>query len=459
MSIITNKITDKEANQLLNKEESQFFDYKDKEIKPAKLTRTLVAFANSDGGELLIGVRQVQAKTKQSWHGFSSLEDANSCIAAFDEIFPLNEGCTYSFVVCDAYPGYLLNVVVSKTRDIKKTQDGKVYIRRNAQNLPVNTDEKLRQLERNKGITTFENETVDFSIDLIVASFVMKEFSNEIIPRSKPEVWLKMQQCIYKGKPTVGGLLLFSDEPQATLPKRCGIKIYRYKTSVSPGTRETLAFVPITIEGCIYDQIKDAVDKTKSLVQEIPSLGNTGLESITYPTETLHEIITNAVIHRDYSITDDVHVRIFDNKVEVESPGTLPGHITEKNILDERYARNPSIVRLINKFPNPPNKDIGEGLNTAFSAMRNLRLKEPTIQQKPNSVLVIIRHEPLASNEEIIMEYLNNHEEIKNSKARELCYVGSENSMKRVLQGMVEIGLIEPTGKKGKAYSYRKVKE
>jgi ATP-dependent DNA helicase RecG len=86
------------------------------------------------------------------------------------------------------------------------------------------------------------------------------------------------------------------------------------------------------------------------------------VELVRYPPETLHEIITNAVLHRDYSIADDIHIRVFDNRVEVQSPGRLPAHVTPDNILDERFSRNGTIVRLVNKFPNPPNKDVGEGL-------------------------------------------------------------------------------------------------
>tara|TARA_R110002073_G_scaffold11648_6_gene52787 strand:- start:4191 stop:4448 length:258 start_codon:yes stop_codon:yes gene_type:complete len=81
-----------------------------------------------------------------------------------------------------------------------------------------------------------------------------------------------------------------------------------------------------------------------------------GLVDVEYPEETLHEIITNAVIHRDYSIPDDVHIRIYDNRVEVENPSVLPGHITVENILGERFSRNGNIVRIINKFPNPSPK-------------------------------------------------------------------------------------------------------
>src|SRR5438552_951508 len=167
--------------------------------------------------------------------------------------------------------------------------------------------------------------------------------------------------------------MLFADEPQAALPKRSAIKIYRYKTTDPEGSRDNLAFDPITIEGCLYEQIYAAVAKTVEVIQDVQILDEEeGFQSVRYPFETLHEIITNAVLHRDYSVADDVHVRIFDNRIEVESPGRLPAHVTVQNILRERFARNGQIVRLINKFPEPPNKDVGEGLNTAFAAMKQL---------------------------------------------------------------------------------------
>lgn len=166
---------------------------------------------------------------------------------------------------------------------------------------------------------------------------------------------------ILNNHPTVAGVLLFSDEPQAAMPKQSGIKIYRYTTKESEGKRETLAFNPITIDGCLYNQIYSSVEATRKIIEDIKILTENGLDKIKYPTEALHEIITNAVLHRDYSIQKDIHIRVFDNRIEIISPGKLPGHITTANILNEQFARNGAIVRIINKFPNPPNKDVGEG--------------------------------------------------------------------------------------------------
>jgi ATP-dependent DNA helicase RecG len=200
------------------------------------------------------------------------------------------------------------------------------------------------------------------------------------------------------------------------------------------------------------------VSKTKEIIEGISAFTEKGLEPLKYPDETLHEIITNAVLHRDYSVPVDVHVRIYDNRIEVESPGRLPGHVTKDNILREQSARNPKIVRLINKFPDPPNKDVGEGLNTAFEAMKRLRLKEPTIEERDHSVVVYIRHTPLASPHDTVMEYLTTHSEITNRVARELTGIRSENSMKTVFISLKNRGMIEPVpGKEtGGAAAWRK---
>ena len=184
---------------------------------------------------------------------------------------------------------------------------------------------------------------------------------------------------------------------------------------------------------------------------------DSGFESVSYPNSALHEIITNAIIHRDYSLNDDVHITIFDNRIEIYSPGRLPAHVTTNNILDERFARNQKIVRMLNKFPDPPNKDVGEGLNTAFEAMRNLELREPEILETESGVKVVLRHEKLAQPETRIVDYLRENDEINNARAREITYIGSENSVKRIFQKLMKNEIIEriPGRAQSKA-AYRK---
>lgn len=75
--------------------------------------------------------------------------------------------------------------------------------------------------------------------------------------------------------------------------------------------------------------------------------------------------------------------------------------------------------------------------------MRNLKLKPPEIYQDGGYVKVLLKHEALASPEEGILLYLLKHDEIANRNAREVCYIKSENKMKRILQNLVGSGLLE----------------
>ncbi|QDV31999.1 Divergent AAA domain protein [Planctopirus ephydatiae] len=443
MPITTFQISEKQRDQLLFREESHFCDLKSREIAPGKLTKSIAAFANADGGELFIGISEDKTTGVRTWTGFESLEAANGHIQPFEKLFPLGTDFDYSFLYCESAPGLVLQVQIRKTQEIKRATDGEVYLRRGAQNLPINTTEGLRHLEYTKGLASFENELVDVPIDIIENSLPTLEFMLGVVPAAEPGPWLAKQWLIRNGKPTVAGLLLFAESPQAILAKRSGIKIYRHKTREAEGTRETLAFTPITIEGNLYSQIHAAVSRTTAVVEDIKRLGEETLEQVQYPSEALHEIITNAVLHRDYSIADDIHIRIFDNRVDVESPGRFPAHITVENILAERFSRNGTIVRIINKFPDPPNQDVGEGLNTAFAAMRQIGLKPPRIEERPNSVLVSLKHEPLASPEQLILEFLEKNDSIRNRQARDICNIGADYIIKRIFGLLGDRGLIE----------------
>ena len=422
--------------------EDHFNDYKAKDISGKGFCKIVSAFANASGGDIYIGIREDNVTKIKHWEGFSDIEDANAFIQQLESFSQVDDFYAVEFLQHPTNKTLVMKVNIFKTQKIVTCPNGKVYVRKGAQSLPIDTEEKKRRLELDKGLSSYEDEYIAESIvEDIIDSDAMSFFSNQIIPNSNPLMWAIRQRLIRDSKVSVAGELLFADEPQICLPKRSSIKIMQYRT-VDEGDRDTLAADPITIEGCAYKQIYDAVDKVKSTIEGMKKIGNM-LSNVSYPEETLHEIITNAVLHRDYSIATDIQIRIFDNRVEVESPGKLPGHVTVNNILETQFSRNPKLVRLINKFPKAPNKDVGEGLNTAFNAMTKLRLKQPIIEEKSNSVLVIIKHERLASPDEVVLDYLKSHQEIVNRDARALTGIKSENTMKRVFWRLRDQGYIE----------------
>ena len=314
------EITIAERARLLAMEEDHFNDLKGKDIKPGKLTDTVSAFANASGGEIYLGLEEIdKSKKLRSWNGFDTIEDANAHIQTIEQLAPLANHYSVEFLRCDSSKGLIAHFTIHKSMEVLAATSGKVYIRRGAQKLPVDGAKALERLRISKGVSSFEDHSTALSVRELAKSPTLKKFLKTAVPTGKPIQWVSKQQLRHDDQATVAGVLLFSAEPQVTLPKRSAIKIYRYKTKSEEGARDTLAFNPLTIEGSLYDLIYAAVAKTKELVEDIKKLGPKGLEAVTYPDETLHEIVTNAVLHRDYSIPSDVHIRIFDNRIEVES--------------------------------------------------------------------------------------------------------------------------------------------
>jgi ATP-dependent DNA helicase RecG len=460
MPITIEIISLSQAEKLIRLEEGQYGDVKAVEARPGKLTEDISAFANADGGELYIGIDQFDTGgiKSRAWRGFADPEAANAHLQVFDKHFPLGPDFQYDFLRCDGHAGILLHVLAGKTTGVTLASNNVPYLRRGAQSIPQNTPELRKRLEYSKGVHSFENDLTNSDRALVTQSDIVREFIHDVVPTAEPEEYLRKQSLIKEEKATVAAVLLFADEPQAILPKHCGIKLYRYKTTESEGFRESEAFIPKTVEGCLYRQIHSAVTLTKDLVEQIPKMGSGSMfEQVKYPPETLHEIITNAVIHRDYSITDDIHIRIFDNRIEVQSPGRLPANMTIKNLFTQRAARNGAVQRILNKFKDPPNRDVGEGLKTATNAMTNLGLKPPSFAEIENSFIVTIKHEKLATAELTIMEYLETHDTVNNKQARKLTFVHEDWRMKSIFSRMEDKKMIKQVeGTRTSNTKYRK---
>jgi ATP-dependent DNA helicase RecG len=153
-------ISDEQRNNLLVYEEGHFGDLKAVDVSPSKMSESSSAFANADGGELWIGVDEDTKTHLRTWRGFGHLEDANAHMQIMETLFPLGASYTYQFLTHEAEFGFVLHIEIGKSRDIVRATSGTAYIRRNAQNIPVSNDFQLRQLERNKGITSYETETI-----------------------------------------------------------------------------------------------------------------------------------------------------------------------------------------------------------------------------------------------------------------------------------------------------------
>lgn len=453
------QISREDALAICTRKEGDFFDRKAFGLTPKKAQKVAVAFSNADGGEFVIGIAddRDQPDPEMRWSGASDIEDFNDIL---QNLYSLNPSLEFKhdYLETPAFPGLVLRVIVSRSSSVCKTADNTVYQRQGAASNPIKDPQKITELSFAKGASSFENYTLNMDPEVVVDAHEARHFASELLPQQEPLIY-----CVNHGlisatdfQPTCAGLLLFADIPQAHFPRRCGAKIVFYDTNQEIPERDHLK-KNISVEGCIYRQFHQVIEKITDIMSTISVMTPTGIQTIDYPPEAIWEVVANALIHRDYSIADDIQITIFQNRIEIRNPGRLPGFVTKDNYLDVRYSRNPKIVQTLARYKQPINKDLGEGLNTAFEKMRLWKLKNPILEERDNYVVVTLPHTPLATPEEGVMEYLNSHHEIKNGVAREITGIRSENQMKDVFYRLRDKKMIERVpGKRGNAAAWRK---
>lgn len=131
-------------------------------------------------------------------------------------------------------------------------------------------------------------------------------------------------------------------------------------------------------EGTILKIIRDCIAYLDTQIKEKTYLGNDGLfvTEEEYPKFVRQEIIVNAVTHRSYSITGtEIQVKMFDNRIVVESPGKLPGLVKANNIRHTHFSRNPRIAEYLKAYEYV--KEYGEGVDRMCTELENAGLRHP----------------------------------------------------------------------------------
>lgn len=457
------RIDQDEIEAILNLNEDHFNDVKSKRIAPAKLQETFVAFANADGGDIFIGVED-KSQTGERVVGFLEQEGANGVLSTLlEETNPSVENLVVEFLEVEG-KGLILHIGIPKSPKVHYTASGECYIRVNASKRKIK-GERVTQLAYSKGAEPYERKPLpDVDIEDVTGSDHIVNYMRRVTSHLQPEAFLRKQRLLTKKDgdrvPNVGCVLLFDEEPQATLETRCAVKVYRLRTTEKEYKREQLAEMPVTINGPIENVIDSTIYQVSKYIDGASFDDNGKLVKLTYPSEALKEVLVNAVIHRDYSLNDDIHVRIFDNRVEIQSPGKLPGYMNLDNLYDERFSRNPNLVRMLHNLPNPVNHDIGEGLDTAKNELKKAGLVDPVFEEKNNAFVVTIRHQRLASIEDVVLQYFKDNPgaSIGNKLVRQLSGEDDMQKVKSALQRLRANGTIKLEDEDASPFHYRYIK-
>ena len=231
-------------------------------------------------------------------------------------------------------------------------------------------------------------------------------------------------------QPLLAALLLFADEPGALLAgqgMRADIRVFHYQgKAVQRGEVPNLLLPPKTISGPVVEQIAKAQAYVLERLARGLTMEGSGFKTrYRFPERVIKEAITNAVVHRDYRLNRDIHIRIFDDRVEVESPGRLPGNLTPATIEKAgSVPRNSLLARHLREFPNPPNVDAGEGVPMMFAQMAQAKLYEPLYREQLDAavptLLVTLLNEERPPLWEQVHDWIDRNGPIANSKLREI---------------------------------------
>jgi toxin-antitoxin system, toxin component, fic family len=110
-----------------------------------------------------------------------------------------------------------------------------------------------------------------------------------------------------------------------------------------------------------------------------------------YPEFAWLEGIVNAVTHREYAMSGSyIKVSMYDDRLEIESPGKLPNIVTLENIKETRYSRNPRISRVLTEFGWV--RELNEGVNRIYKEMADYFLDAPDYTEPKESVRLVLRN-------------------------------------------------------------------
>jgi ATP-dependent DNA helicase RecG len=337
------------------------------------IAATLTAMANSRGGTLVVGVLGPTGT-------LVGIRDMDNVI---DRVLQAALSIDPSLIVPMPQPVQMrdrpvLIVRVPERMPHVYALDGRYLYRQGAENATLKPRD-LRHLIIERGEASFETEIArdasmdDFDWDKVTGYAAGLGMAGDI---SALENLLIKRGCAARQDddvfPTNAGILLFGKEPQ-----------YIIRGAIISAARfagDTLSdkFTRFDITGTLPDQIRKAetflIDNLRRGIQ----LGRTMArdENYEYPLEAARELVVNAVAHRDYSIAgDEIRLFIFSDRMEVTSPGGLPGHVTINNIKDERFSRNPVIVQVLSDMRFI--ERLGYGVDRVYDLMREQSLQPP----------------------------------------------------------------------------------
>lgn len=437
--------------------ESDLIEFK-QGLPENKIREAVVAFSNSDGGVILLGVRD-----DGNVQGLDV--DGDTIARVHRTVATVRNPGRYDVTPLLVGDRTVLVLSVRRRREgFAQVADGRVLVRRGAMNAPL-FDGDLARLISQRALTRFESTPTSLTLtdadpellDRLVAAYGWTGGPDQL-PARLAEAGL-LEEPFGQARLTVAGALYLLRRPSEVLGKTY-IEIFRYRDGSENYDRR------IEINGPADEQVERATSTLSGeLGVDVVVLGVRRHELPRIPQAVIREAIANAVAHRTYENPGQpIRVEIRPDRVVISSPGPLPEPVTLANMRDQSAARNLMVIRTLRRYRLA--EDAGMGIDAMEDGMQAALLERPEFDADSTRVEVTLRlgsavapqerawvadieqRGDIRAGDRLLLLHAARGELLTNTSARELLGVDSVHA-RNALQRLRDLGLLVQAGQRG----------
>lgn len=395
------------------------------------LAEVCVAFANAQGGSLIIGI-----ENKESGPTINQKID----IAEMNEVVKKLRGLTDGVGLANPEvvkhsngSEYFIIRVLPSTRTIATTSSGRVLIRVSDNCFPIGSDE----------ITNLASEKSAFQWEIIIAQKItlaqadqskVSEFLSDIRKSDKVSDFVKTKEDFellefyqFLGEDyltNLGILWLGKPAQRARLSYPITVQYIVYNEREEKIRKKEWHYHIHNPKELVLDIEKEAVELTYSV--ELPD-GLYRKNIRQYPKEVIRELLINAIAHKKYTISGDIFIEVYPDRMTITNPGSLPLGITKDNILHERHRRNPHLIQTLSDLKLMEGE--GSGYDLVFEKLARDAKPLPQIESEFTKVSVTIYSGIVDTDTISILDYIDKHFQLTQKEYITLGMVATEKKI------------------------------
>ncbi len=398
-----------------------------------KLAETCVCFANAQGGEIIIGIED-----KESTPPAKQKVDQDIVNDVVKKLRGLTDGVGIvnpEIITYENGGQYFILRILPSTQTIATTTSGKVFIRISDNCFPIGNEE-LTSLAAEK--TAFQWEIVvvrkirldqadQTKVNTLINDIKASEKVSDFIKGKEAKEILEFYQLLSADGylTNLGILWLGKPQQRAALSYPITVQYIVYNEREEKIRKKEWHFHLQNPKELLLDIEKEAVELTYST--ELPD----GLFRKTvrqYPKEVVRELLINAIAHKKYTISGDIFIEVYHDRMTITNPGGLPLGVTKDNILHERHRRNPHLIQLMSDLKLMEGE--GSGYDLIFEKLARDAKPLPEIEHDFTKVAVTIHSGAINPDVISILDYIDKHFELTQ---KEYITVGVVATEKKIL--------------------------